>query len=136
MPQVNGNWNGMPAWPTTGWTPQGPTWQQYPSYSRYVPRPQQVLTGNHVPEVDGINGANAFPLGSNSAVLLLDKKDPYVYLKTTDDAGYPNVERYRVTPDPIEQRLSMVPTYPNTFGYTAGPNPFCQCNTGCFQGNL
>lgn len=37
---------------------------------------------------------------------------------------------------PIEQRLSMVPTYPNTFGYTAGPNPFCQCNPGCFQGNL
>ena len=38
--------------------------------------------------------------------------------------------------NPIEQRLSMVPTYPNTFGYTAGPNPFCQCNNGCYQGNL
>ena len=103
MSQMNGNWNGMPAWSATGWTPQGPTWQQYPSYSRYVPKPSQVLTGNHVPEVDGINGANAFPMGPNSAVLLLDKKDPYVYLKTTDDAGYPNVERYRVTPDPIEE---------------------------------
>ena len=105
MPQMNSNyWNGAgPSYVPTAWTPQGPTWQQYPSYSRYVPKPPQVLTGNHVPEVDGINGANAFPMGANSAVLLLDKKDPYVYLKTTDDAGYPNVERYRVTPDPIEE---------------------------------
>ena len=38
--------------------------------------------------------------------------------------------------NPIEQRLSMVPTYPNTFGYTAGPNPFCRCNPECFQGNM
>ena len=34
--------------------------------------------------------------------------------------------------NPIEQRLSMVPTYPNGFTYNAGNNPFCQCgNGGC-----
>lgn len=33
--------------------------------------------------------------------------------------------------NPIEQRLSMVPTYPNGFVYNAGNNPFCGCNTGC-----
>ena len=38
--------------------------------------------------------------------------------------------------NPIEQRLSMVPTYPNTFGYTAGPNPFCSCGSGCYGGNI
>lgn len=27
--------------------------------------------------------------------------------------------------NPIENRLNMVPTYPNTFAYNAGPNPFC-----------
>ena len=27
--------------------------------------------------------------------------------------------------NPIENRLSMVPTYPNTFAYNAGMNPFC-----------
>lgn len=36
--------------------------------------------------------------------------------------------------NPIEQRLSMVPTYPNSFGYSAGPNPFCPCGTG--YGNI
>ena len=33
--------------------------------------------------------------------------------------------------NPIENRLNMVPTYPNTFAYNAGPNPFCpgwMCN--------
>lgn len=29
--------------------------------------------------------------------------------------------------NPIEQRLSMVPTYPNGFVYNAGNNPFCGC---------
>ena len=29
--------------------------------------------------------------------------------------------------NPIEQRLSMVPTYPNGFTYNAGSNPFCNC---------
>lgn len=30
--------------------------------------------------------------------------------------------------NPIENRLSMVPTYPNTFAYNAGFNPFCNGN--------
>ena len=29
--------------------------------------------------------------------------------------------------NPIENRLNMVPTYPNTFAYNAGANPFCNC---------
>lgn len=33
--------------------------------------------------------------------------------------------------NPIENRLSMIPTYPNTFAYNAGSNPFCQNNCNC-----
>ena len=33
--------------------------------------------------------------------------------------------------NPIENRLSMVPTYPNTFAYNAGSNPFCSNNCMC-----
>lgn len=29
--------------------------------------------------------------------------------------------------NPIENRLNMIPTYPNTFAYNAGANPFCNC---------
>ena len=33
---------------------------------------------------------------------------------------------------PIMQRLSMIPTYPNGYVYSAGQNPFCNCgNGGC-----
>lgn len=32
--------------------------------------------------------------------------------------------------NPIENRLNMIPTYPNTFAYNAGSNPFCGCGCG------
>lgn len=32
--------------------------------------------------------------------------------------------------NPIENRLNMVPTYPNIFAYNAGSNPFCGCGNG------
>lgn len=34
--------------------------------------------------------------------------------------------------NPIENRLNMIPTYPNTFAYNAGSNPFC--GWGCGNG--
>lgn len=34
--------------------------------------------------------------------------------------------------NPIENRLNMIPTYPNTFAYNAGSNPFC--GYGCGNG--
>lgn len=33
--------------------------------------------------------------------------------------------------NPIENRLNMMPTYPNTFAYNAGSNPFCNCGNLC-----
>lgn len=36
--------------------------------------------------------------------------------------------------NPIENRLNMIPTYPNTFAYNAGSNPFCGCGWGCGNG--
>lgn len=36
--------------------------------------------------------------------------------------------------NPIEQRLNMIPTYPNTFAYNAGSNPFCSSGCGCNGG--
>lgn len=58
--------------------------------------------GNRIITVHGVEGAKACRLGQNEAALLLDDTDPYVYLLTTDGVGYPTLERYRVTPEPIE----------------------------------
>lgn len=39
--------------------------------------------------------------------------------------------------NPIMQRLSMMPTYPNGYTYNAGPSPFCSCGMGCCgNGNI
>ena len=47
-----------------------------------------------VPEVNGMNGANAYQIGVNSSVLLLDTNLPIVYLKQTDGGGYATVTAF------------------------------------------
>lgn len=47
-----------------------------------------------VPEVNGMNGANAYQIGANSSVLLLDTNLPIVYLKQTDGGGYATVTAF------------------------------------------
>ena len=56
---------------------------QYPSYHTC-----------EVPEVNGMNGANAYQIGVNSSVLLLDTNLPIVYLKQTDGGGYATVTAF------------------------------------------
>ena len=55
-------------------------------------------TKTEVTKVSGKNGAEAFQLGPNSSVLLLDETAPIVWLKTTDGAGYPTITPYSITP--------------------------------------
>lgn len=47
-----------------------------------------------VPEVNGMNGANAYQIGANSSVLLLDTNLPTVYLKQTDGGGYATITAF------------------------------------------
>lgn len=47
-----------------------------------------------VPEVNGTNGANAYQIGANSSVLLLDTNLPIVYLKQTDGGGYATITAF------------------------------------------
>lgn len=58
-----------------------------PSY-----QPTQKIT-----EVNGVNGASAYPLAPNSSVLLLDNNLPMLYVKTTDGAGYPTIKAFDIT---------------------------------------
>lgn len=47
-----------------------------------------------VPEVNGMNGANAYQIGANSSILLLDTNLPIVYLKQTDGGGYATIASF------------------------------------------
>mgnify|MGYP003296012217 CR=1 FL=1 len=69
--------------------------------SPYQPQRQEII------KVNGREGANAFGLAPNSAVLLLDINQPIIYLKQTDGGGYANVTAYTITPFEQEQKISF-----------------------------
>lgn len=50
-----------------------------------------------IPKVNGMEGANAFPLPANSSILLLDINNPVVYLKQSDGGGFCSVTPYSIT---------------------------------------
>ena len=61
--------------------------------------------------VNGFAGAKAYPTAPNTSVLLLDNSEPYAYLKITDAANFPTVERFRIDKDPIIESSESVPLY-------------------------
>lgn len=81
---------------------------QYNPYSySYTPvgagaNPYQPNNRQEVTKVNGMDGANAYPLSANSSVLLLDINNPVVYLKQSDGGGFCSVTPYGITP--IEQK--------------------------------
>lgn len=76
--------------------------------------PQQIV------KVNGENGANAYQMAPNSSALLLDEKEPLVYLVQTDGAGYKSISAYTITkyiPEPpvnvatLEERIKRLEEY-------------------------
>ena len=65
-------------------------------YNFTQPMPSQMMQTQQVTRVNGRNGAEAFRMGANSSVLLLDETEPIVWLKQTDGAGYPTLTAYDI----------------------------------------
>lgn len=59
---------------------------------------QPLQQGLKVGRVNGRDGADAYFIMPNSEVLLLDTKDPIVWHKLTDSAGYSTVAGFKITP--------------------------------------
>lgn len=82
----------------------------YPNpYSSYYPaatgnNPYQPQLRQEIAKVSGENGAKAFQLPARSSILLLDENEPIIWLKQTDDAGYPSLTAYSITPYVPEQK--------------------------------
>ena len=86
----NPNWIYNPAITTTGNTNSSTNWIQ-----------NQPI---HIAEVHGKEGAQAYVIPPGSSILLLDKTDSVVWLKTTDDGGYPSLSKFYITPaEQVEQ---------------------------------
>lgn len=71
-------------------------------YNPYQPQPYTTPYVGTITHVKGAEGCNAFKMGANSSVLLLDEDNPIVWFVQTDGAGY----KKDVTP------YSMVPYVP------------------------
>lgn len=60
--------------------------------------PANSLPQYNIIQVNGKNGADAFRMGPNSKILLLDESAPIVWFVQTDGAGYKTVTPYTITP--------------------------------------
>lgn len=76
-----------------GIMPQYGGFQNIPSSdsNRYIPIRSQIQG------VSGLKEAKAFPLMTNCGIILLDREDMKVYIKTTDDVGNYNVRAFKLT---------------------------------------
>lgn len=99
--------------------------------------PQMGYWGNNrlpqydIVRVNGENGANAFQMGPNSKILLLDEHEPIVWLVQTDGAGYKTVKPYNVTPrevappvniNSLEERIAALEEKINVKSNSRGAN--------------
>ena len=89
-------WNGNnPALNPTGMNINGgmnqSNMQFFGNNTNFLPRYEVI-------QVNGENGVNAFQMGPNSSVLLLDTSAPIVWLVQTDGAGYKSKTPYDITP--------------------------------------
>ena len=89
-------WNGNnPALNPTGMNINGgmnqSNMQFFGNNTNFLPRYEVI-------QVNGENGVNAFQMGPNSSVLLLDTSAPMVWLVQPDGAGYKSKTPYDITP--------------------------------------
>ena len=74
-------------------------------YNPYQNQMQQMQNAKQeIVRVNGKNGAEAFQMPPNSAILLLDETAPIVWLKQTDGAGYPTITPYNISPMQTQQQ--------------------------------
>lgn len=89
---------------------------------------------NTLRAIDGVNFNNAMNTASINANTSAQAQRIIDYLTNSDMQRLRDENQTLRTAqmlDPIQNRLNMVPTYPNSFTYNAGPNPFCPSGCGC-----
>ena len=74
--------------------PQTPiTYPYYNNFQNYINLPKMEVI-----RVNGKNGVDAFQMGANSSVILLDTTNPLVWFVQTDGAGYKTSTPYKIEP--------------------------------------
>ena len=68
-------------------------------YQSFQPQLQNIGQQTNITFVNGIEGAKAYQLSSNSSALLMDFDNSKFYVKTTDSFGIPKVSSYSFVED-------------------------------------
>ena len=76
-------------------------------YNPYISIPPlqlpQLPMQTEIQKVNGLDSANAFQLGPNSSIILMDLNDPLIYVLVSDASGYKTVTAFDITPH-VEQK--------------------------------
>ena len=84
----------------------------------------QQLPHYDIVKVNGRNGAEAFQMGPNSQVLLLDETAPVLWLASTDGAGYKTVSAFDISPHQDQQQtMQMMAQFAEFKKTMQGKNP-------------
>lgn len=81
---------------------------QYGGYNNYGLGFSQSQ-GNDLIKVNGLEGAKAYQMHPNSRVALFDGNEDLMYIKTTDGAGFPDIQTYEYKK--IQSTSSATPDY-------------------------
>lgn len=67
-------------------------------FNPYAQQPQNGYqrSENNLIRVTGIEGAKAYQMQPNSCTALFDGAEDYLYIKSTDGAGFPTIKTYRI----------------------------------------
>lgn len=63
--------------------------QQYPQYNNYQYQNNQIVF------VQGETGAKAYQIPTNTTVLLMSSESNEFFIKTTDQAGFPTIKKFK-----------------------------------------
>ncbi len=63
--------------------------QQMPMQQPQMAQNQSASSGNGIIWVLGENAAKSFPVGAGQTVILMDREEPVMYMKSVDQSGMP-----------------------------------------------
>ena len=79
------------------------------NYANSVAQQNQSQQGNSIIWVLGENAAKAYPVASGQTVILMDREEPVMYMKSTDQSGMPQPLRiFELHERTAEQKQAVV----------------------------
>lgn len=87
-----------------------PSWYYQPTQTTVMqPTQATVANGGNLVKVNGIDGANAYPMGPNAEAVFLDANEDYMYYRRTDAGGFGKAVWFDFFPHAEEEPIEVEP---------------------------